>query len=293
MRATWIFTQSELPFVATATFEKASKPTAPAVPALHDDEEDRHLVYVYQRSSNESARENARAKLASKYYFALLQVAERSFSHVKHVSAAEFASEGLVGLYRAIERYDLKSDKPFKAFMQSWAFNKMRTFVRSEQHSFTNRSPARFAKILRAYKDLGGVECTFLTDEMVSAIAARASTSSRSVRAAMPIINGRTTLNFPDSNEERADVASHPEQHHAVETAERNALIEAQLDMLNATQARIIELTFGLHGHREHTQTEIGQIFRVSHQNISFQLKKALEIIARRLKQKNIHSNSL
>jgi RNA polymerase sigma factor (sigma-70 family) len=106
-----------------------------------------------------SGKPGARARFVSSLMPLIASVA-RTYSHVPSVDRAELMQEGVVGVLRALERYDPAVGSPFWAYASWWVRQAMQQLVAEVSHPvvLSDRALRQVARIRREQRALASAQ---------------------------------------------------------------------------------------------------------------------------------------
>ena len=199
----------------------------------------------------------------------------------------DLVQEGQIGLLRAIDRFDPKRGFRFGTYATWWIRQSISRYVQDQGR--TVRVPvhmleriAKAKRVSEALRAKNGVEPTL--QELADALATDILSVERALAADLEGVWFDDTGNLPD--EEAAVPAPLVDEatpltallHHDL-----RRLLAASLRNLDARQARIIDLRFGLTDGNPLTLEEVGQVYRVTRERIRQIEAKTLKRLPRLL----------
>ena len=184
--------------------------------------------------------------------------------------------EGNIGLLKAIERFDYNNGAKFATYAIWWIRQSISRAVADTARTIRipvhfQEASRRFEKISANFMSVGGYPPT------AEELAVHAGVTKSQAKKFLETSNEPTSI---DTEEVWEEVASQPlldsSPDEILSTKQLQARVNRHLECLNAREATIIRLRFGLAGNEEHTLEEIGQMFNVTRERIRQIEAKAL-----------------
>ena len=184
--------------------------------------------------------------------------------------------EGNIGLLKAIERFDYNNGAKFATYAIWWIRQSISRAVADTARTIRipvhfQEASRRFEKISANFMSVGGYPPT------AEELAVHAGVSKSQAKKFLETPNEPTSIDTEEGWEEAASQPSLDSSPDAIlSTKQLQARVNRHLECLNAREATIIRLRFGLAGNEEHTLEEIGQMFNVTRERIRQIEAKAL-----------------
>ncbi|MER6626363.1 RNA polymerase sigma factor RpoD/SigA, partial [Streptomyces sp. NPDC000931] len=188
---------------------------------------------------------------------------------------------GLIGLFRAVERFDATRGHKFSTYATHWLKQSMRRGLADEGRTIRlpNHKHEQVRKVQAVRARLHGIR-----DEVtVAEISREADLPASVVVECLRLAQGTFSLDAPVAEDltlndlfiDRPDHSSDPDL--VLDARSTSRLVYQAVRMLDARLARVIGLRFGLDGGEPLTLEEIGQLVGVSRERIRQVEKKAKE----------------
>ena len=192
------------------------------------------------------------------------------------VDMMDLVQEGNLGLMHAVEKYDLRKGCRFSTYATWWVRQYITRALASQGHAI--RVPLykidelrRLGRVRRDLQQSLDAEPTLemLAEQMsmnVQEVIALLSTSQEqdTISLDMPRKGGDEEVFLSDIIED--DPVYMPEQIVLTQTLQEQ--VQELLKCLSQREKRVLQLRFGLNGHREHSLTEVGKQLGLSHEAV-------------------------
>jgi RNA polymerase sigma factor (sigma-70 family) len=227
-------------------------------------------------------RSGARAQLIREFTPLMGSVA-RTYAHVPCVDRAELMQEGVVGLLRALERFDLEMGTPFWAYASWWVRQAMQQLVAelSRPVVLSDRALRQLALLREARREFVARNSR---EPSMGELSEGTDLSLGQLRRLL--VAERQPRGLEEPVDEAAlggatfgELLADPEAEEAYELLPMRlaaAEVPRLLQRLNGRERRVIEARYGL-GERERTLRELGQSIGVSAERVRQIEQDALE----------------
>jgi len=219
-------------------------------------------------------RPSARARLIESFMPLIARVA-RMYRHVPGVGHTELVQEGVVGLLRALERYDPELRTPFWAYASWWVREAMQQLVSelSRPMVLSDRALRQLARVRAARRSFAcahGHEPSSLELAEASGVPVAQLQSLVAAERCARTLEQDVTNRHGGDGALVSDLVADPRAEDAYdELATRLAAADVPnlLDRLNERQRSVIEARYGLVG-REWSLRELGETMGVSAERV-------------------------
>jgi RNA polymerase primary sigma factor len=263
-------------------------PSTPISAALSHQQTTAQLVPFHETQSDlvRAARRNrphARARLIESFMPLIGSVA-RIYAHAPTVDRSELMQEGVVGMLRALERYDPELGTPFWAYASWWVRQAMQQVVSelSRPVVLSDRALRQLAHVREARRTFAGaharepsVQELAAASELTLAQLDRLSVAERSPRSLDEPLDDTTG----EGGATFGDTLSDPWAEEAYEELGirmRVAEVPRLLEQLSARERGVVEGRYGLQS-RELTLRELGETMGISAERVRQIEQAALE----------------
>jgi RNA polymerase sigma factor (sigma-70 family) len=281
MTETLTLTHRDEPFVVrelarSAAHPQTPLPHAPVGPRTHRPRRRGRLPAARERELVLAAREGGaeeRDQLVEAFLPLIASIA-RTYRTSRGIDRDELMQDGVVGLLRALERYDPEQGTPFWAYASWWVRQAMQQLVSELAGPVVLsdralRQLARIKDVQRRHAQANG------TEPSLREIAAETGLPGEQVGRLIAAQGNARALESPaggddDSASTLRDLVADPRAEDEFERVPRRvaaARLPGLLDRLNERERKIIRARYGLDG-REHTLREIAEDLGVSAERV-------------------------
>ena len=210
----------------------------------------------------------------------VLSQAER---YARHLPLADLHQEGMIGLMRAIERFDPNRGAKFATYAIWWIRQSMHRAIQEQNR--TIRIPVhvldRHARVRRALASIGA---SGSSEPDLADIAVAADETSTAVARLLALPEASVSLDDLDASGAAEALRSDaPSPLRNVLQADLRRCLEHGLQRLPGRSGDILRLRFGLHDGEPRTLEELGQLYGVTRERIRQIESKALGQLGRLL----------
>lgn len=214
----------------------------------------------------QSGNEYARERLIKMYLRTVMKQAY-TFSKNNYCEFEDSFQDGVIGLMKAVEKYDITSPDNFSAYFTLWVMQSMQRY--SSIRGTIMRYPVHYRELLQ---NIVGRACELMEDDDFEEAVERAAAELFDSRYFADGILIEHILPYVELSEELS--IDDP-----CETILNSAIKDVISDVLSELQEKerdILELRYGLGGGRERTLEEVGEIYNVTRERIRQIETKAL-----------------
>ena len=216
----------------------------------------------------------------------IISIAKKFKIHGNNITMNDLIDEGVFGLIRAIEKFDIDKGYQFSTYATWWIKQSMRRFLNSSVSNirYSDHIRENMKKIERVTKQIEGETGREPTIKELSEKTGFSETRIRNIKntyCSEVSFDSPLTSEEPDSSlldfvaDENVNI-----EEDLVNTDFNNEIISALLNSrLTDRERKIIIHRFGLFGVRKKTLEEVGQMFNVTRERIRQQEAKALRIL--------------
>ena len=250
-------------------------------------EEELELVRLLHEGKSQEIRQNARAELVIRNGRLVVKLAH-SFGIHHSNEFDDLVSEGIIGLMKAVEKFNPEKDVRFGTYAVWWIRQSMIRHL--QDHSRTIRMPIHWQEAMRkishASEELIGKGVT--PDPEL--IADATGMTLKQVTRVLSKKIGMISLDAPSSSENKqafgeliADESSHSPDAKSLLSDDHEFTLEL-LEALTAREKEILIQRFGLDGSKPQTLEEIGDMWNITRERVRQIQESALKKLKTRLK---------
>lgn len=213
--------------------------------------------------------EKERIRIRNKFMSHNMRLVLKVMGRFKYssVSPEDLFSEGVIGLMRAVDKYDPERGFRFNTYAWAWIHQGMAGFIRAKGNNVhvPGHVLEDYSKVRRARNKLGH-------DASIEMLAKETKLTADQVLHAILSVGKEMSMTQPLIEDMLLeDVMADDDMETGFDrilSAENMKLIEQHLSVLNSRERDIIEKRFGLNGHEPMTLHEIGLEQNVSRERI-------------------------
>lgn len=218
----------------------------------------------------QTGNEYAKNRMIQMYLRTVLKLAY-DFSKSNYCDFEDSFQNGVLGLIKAIEKFDVTSPDRFPAYFQLWVVNYMR------RHSLTKGSIVRYpAHYKERLSVIVAKACSLMEDddfeEALGLIEDRLYKSKY-------FVNGIQKEHILPYVEIPEDYCIDDNSYDAIFDSNLKEIINDILAKLNKREREVIELRYGLNGMKTHTLEEVGNMYNVTRERVRQIESKAMKRI--------------
>ena len=185
------------------------------------------------------------------------------------ITQEDMVQEGVIGLIKAIEKFDLSYGNRFSSYARSWIQHTVSRVL--EEKAAGIRLPAEWIRDRRLLARAGEVNAASVDPDSMEALSGWSEQRRKQVEQA-PLLFYNLDQPARDSDQEQCQIENIPSPWKGPEEqviqAEENQQTQALLNRLTPREIEIIQLRFGLAGLVETSSARIGQQLGLSRQRV-------------------------
>jgi len=213
----------------------------------------------------------ARQEILAKNYRLVGDIANRFYYELHSFTYDDLFQEGIRGLIKAAEKYDVNKGYRFSTYATFWIAETIRRAIlyKDKMIKLSQKTTDRIKEIKDTKRNL---ETTLGREATINEIAEELKTSSDIILKYMGIVTEVESLNQPVINEEYDDLedmlpADYDLESEIIKT-ERDKIVYEIIKTLSEREQQIILMRAGIGYSRCYTLEEISKIFDLSHERI-------------------------
>lgn len=208
----------------------------------------------------------ARNNLVTKNLRLVLFLVKKKYAR-RRIDAIDLIQEGNVGLLRAVEKFDRRQGCRFASYAQWWVRACINAAIVNQGR--TIRLPEKALRLRRMVKELDECGDVPSVEHLAQRTGMRAAHVSRLLSCGGDTVSMQSTIKNGDATLE--DVLADDTALPALDAVTHRALadgLESALLRLDAREAKVLRLRFGIGAGRDHTLADLGQEFGLTRERI-------------------------
>ena len=245
----------------------------------------REKIYHYIAQARQGDKE-AEEQIVSHNYLLVLKIAKGYERNLNHLTIEDLFDEGILGLYKAIERFDLSSGYEFSTYATNWIKFYMRKAIQRDRTiMIPNSLYGDLTKIKRAMEK-------YNTDK-IETIAELTGLSAKRVRSVLKETQKPISLYAPIMQGDEGEVllferleddSFYAKPDYIAEENDEKERIRKAINRLTPKQKAVIRMRFGFDGGEPMTLQQVGDHLDMTREGIRKVEQKALAKLKKELR---------